>query len=102
MQRFDTLVTNEPARVLDACEDVFALKPRVPFQDGRDVISGGEHAEHVLDSQAPTANDRLPAEDGGVHDDSGEKVGVSHAFSVRASSRDDKDGAAIRAAFAWI
>ena len=64
--------------ILDACKNIVALEPGIPCQDGRNVIASREHAEHVLHGETPTANDRLPVEDGRIPDDSVEEVSVRH------------------------
>lgn len=94
MQGLDPLVTDESPRVLDAREHILPLEPGIPFQDGRDVIPGGEHAEHVLHGEPPPADDRFPTEDGGIHDDPGEEVGIRHSSSLRGDFGSDKRDAA--------
>jgi|GEM_PF-5976456 len=49
--------------------DVLGLQPRVTFEDGRREISGGEHSQDMLYSQAATPNNRFSAKDLGVDTD---------------------------------
>jgi hypothetical protein len=68
----DSLVTDEPTRILDARQNVCTLHPGVTLDDCVDVIAGREHIEHVLDGEAMAPNDRLAAEYRGVDDNAGE------------------------------
>src|SRR5437016_953689 len=77
-RRLDTLVTNHAADVHQASPDVLCLEKRVPFENCLGRVAGGEHAEHVLHRKTMTANDRLPAKDGGVSSDSPKQHFFAH------------------------
>jgi len=45
-------------------------QPWIPFEQGVEVVAGGQHAPHVLDRQTTAADHRLAAETLGVDRDS--------------------------------
>jgi hypothetical protein len=76
----DAFMPHHTTSVLKARQYVFSLKPCVTFENGLNVIASREHIEHVLDSQSPSANNRLAAEDLGIHDNTREPIRISHAI----------------------
>src|SRR5437588_7660604 len=81
--RLNALVTDDAARIGKAGKHVFALEPRIGTQQIIDRVTRRQHAEYVLDGQAPASDNRLAAEDLRIDRDSLEKIGFVHAGIVR-------------------
>jgi len=56
-------VTDDAARIGKAGKHVLALEPRIGTQQIIDRATRRQHAEYVLDGQAPASDNRLTAED---------------------------------------
>ena len=83
-QRLDALIGHESFGVSEAGENVFPFHPGIAGDDGCRVVARLEHSENVLDGEPMAANDRLAAEDAGVHGDSREQVFFSHNSGILA------------------
>ena len=68
-------MADDAARVGKAGKHVLPLKPRVGANQIVHGIARRQHAEYVLDGQAPASDDRLSAEDLRVDRNALEKVG---------------------------
>jgi len=66
-----------------AGKHVFALEPRIGTQQIIDRVTRRQHAEYVLDGQAPASDNRLTAEDLRIDRDALEKLCFVHAGIVR-------------------
>ena len=80
-----TLISHQAHRVDEACLDVLRLEPRVRGQDSLRPIPGGEHPEDMLHGQPAPAEDRLLAEDLGIHGDAPKEFILLLGFVLRAT-----------------
>lgn len=71
-QGLDSLVADQAMGVDQAGLNVFSFEPGVPFEDGLEGVARGEHAEDVLDREAPAPDDRLATVDSRIDGDSPE------------------------------
>ena len=67
--RFNPLVADDPASILQTGVYILAFKPWELLLQHFDRIVGGQQPKHVFDRQATAANDWLAAKDGRVDDD---------------------------------
>jgi hypothetical protein len=71
-------MTDEPASIGKTRLDIFSFQPGITLEDGFRRVTGGQHAEDVLDCQTASTNNRLAAENARVDGDACEKELLIH------------------------
>lgn len=81
-------MADQPAGIDQAGPYVLYLEPRISLENDFRAVPRGEHPEHVLDREAAPTEDRLAAENLGVHGDSPKEIRFVHSTpSMDGSSR---------------
>ena len=64
--KFNSLMTDNFARIKKARLYIFSFQPRISFKDGFRTVSGSQHGQDMLDRQAAIPNNCFPTENFGV------------------------------------
>jgi len=72
-------MADQPAGIDKAGPYVLYLEPWISLENDFRAVTRGEHPEHVLDREAAPTEDRLAAENLGVHGDSPKEIGFVHS-----------------------